>query len=162
VRPPDVAALEAAMGEERGLVKLRLERGCRAFLVTTVAGVPAGYGWLSTGAEWIGELSLAITPGPGEAYVWNCVTLLAHRRQGAFATLLAFLVGCARSEGLRRLWIGSVDGGAESAVIAAGFRPRVRFRALELGPLRAVLLSAQSEVLGGGRIRVARASRRVH
>jgi GNAT superfamily N-acetyltransferase len=118
-------ALAAAMGDEGDLVRLRLERGCRCFAL--LEGQVVGYGWVSTEAEWIGELELEIRPPAGEAYVWNCVTLPAHRFRGCFRALLRHITATARAEGVPRLWIGSVDGGAESAVLGAGFRPVLRF-----------------------------------
>lgn len=108
------------MGSEGDLVAARLERGVRAFGAFR-EGELAGYGWLTAGPEWIGELGAEIHPGPGEAYVWNCVTLPEQRRLGVFRSLLLAIRERARSEGLERLWIGS-QGGAISAVKAAGFR----------------------------------------
>ncbi|MDQ6741776.1 MAG: GNAT family N-acetyltransferase, partial [Candidatus Dormibacteraeota bacterium] len=81
--PGTVAEVVAVMGAEGDLVLARLARGCRCLAVRS-GGEVAGYGWLSTGPEWIGELGLEIRPAPGEIYVWNCVTLPAHRRRGLF------------------------------------------------------------------------------
>lgn len=117
----DPALLIAAMGGEAGLVAGRLARGVRAFGAYRDCAL-AGYGWLTAGPEWIGELGAEIHPGPGEAYVWNCVTLPQHRLQGVFRSFLLGVREQARGEGLERLWIGS-HGGALSAVRAAGFRP---------------------------------------
>jgi len=98
-------------------------------------GEIAGYGWLSTGPEWIGELGIEIRPGPGEIYVWNCVTLPAHRRRGLFRALLQTAVESARREGLGRLWIGTVDGVGESAVADTRFAPVLSIEAFELARL---------------------------
>jgi GNAT superfamily N-acetyltransferase len=150
------------MGEEAGLVRLRFERGCRAFTVHH-SGDVVGYGWLSSRPEWIGELGLEITPGDGEAYVWNCVTLPPHRLRGVFRALLCHVVALARREGLRRLWIGSVDGGAERALVATGFAPIVRFRVANLGQVRCLALSRPVDVLSGkGRFRIFRVRNRRH
>ena len=119
------------MGSEADLVKPRFGRGCRCFAVVIDGGI-AGYGWLSTGPEWIGELQLEIRPRAGEAYVWNCTTLEPHRRQGIFRSLLTGISTFARQDGLRRLWIGSVAIPAEKAVAPSGFRPALRFRSLTL------------------------------
>src|SRR5438105_10116961 len=123
------------MGPEGDLVALRLERGCRCFVVV-VDGAVAGYGWLSTGPEWIGELQLEIRPRPGEAYVWNCVTLAEHRRKGIFRSLLAGISAHARDSGLRRLWIGSVAIPAEKAVGPSGFEPALRFTSISIAGLQ--------------------------
>jgi GNAT superfamily N-acetyltransferase len=158
------------MADEGDLVAPRLQRGCRCF-VARWGGEVAGYGWLSTGAEWIGEVGLEIRPGPGETYVWNCVTLPAHRLRGCFRTLLLHLTATARREGLSRLWIGSVDGGAEAALVGAGFRPVLRILVVDLPGIRwlavrgvagagPALVAAAHESLGAGRGRLRSGLRR--
>jgi hypothetical protein len=118
--------IESAMGDERDLVAPRFARGCRCFAVLVRESI-AGYGWLSTGPEWIGELQLQIQPDPGEGYLWNCSTVAEHRRKGIFRSLLAGISDIARKEGLKRLWIGSVAIPAERAVGPSGFQPLLRF-----------------------------------
>ena len=111
------------MGAEGDLVVKRLARGARCFVVWMGEGAVGGYAWLSTGPEWIGELDLEIRPGPGEGYIWNCVTLAEHRRKGIFRSLLVGISEVARREGLSRLWIGSIAIPAEKAVGPSGFKP---------------------------------------
>jgi GNAT superfamily N-acetyltransferase len=158
--PASAGGLRAAMGAEGDLVDLRLGRGCRAF-VGSAGGEVVAFGWLSSGAEWIGELDLEIRPPAGEAYLWNCFTLPAHRHGGYFRGLLGHVVAVARDEGLSRLWIGAVDGGAESAVTGTGFAPVLYFRAVTLDGVRWItvrasedvdqtLLSTAMSALGGG------------
>ncbi len=108
------------MREEGDRVEMRFARGCRAF-AATVGGSVVAYGWLSSGREWVGELAVEIAPAEGEAYVWNCFTLASHRRQGHYRRVLQGIVASARREGLRRLWIGSVDVPAEKANADVGF-----------------------------------------
>lgn len=110
------------MGPEADRVASRFARGCRAFAVLD-AGRLVAYGWVSTGPEWVGELGVEITPAPGEAYVWNCLTLAEHRRRGHYRALLDGIVARSRREGLSRLWIGSVEDPAEKANADAGFLP---------------------------------------
>ncbi len=124
----------AAMGHEGDLVSTRMARGCRCFGVFA-AGELAGYGWLSTDPEWIGELELTITPRRGEGYIWNCVTLPAHRRRGVFRTLISGIAAAARDGGLRRVWIGSVAIPAERAVGPSGFEPALHFSTFKLAGL---------------------------
>ncbi|HKX19000.1 MAG TPA: GNAT family N-acetyltransferase [bacterium] len=114
------------MGPEADLVKPRFARGCRCFAVL-LGGAVAGYGWLSTGPEWIGELQLEIRPGKAEGYVWNCVTLAGHRRKGIFRSVVLGISEAARQSGVKRLWIGSLAIPAEKALAPAGFRPAMRF-----------------------------------
>ena len=110
----------SAMGPEGDLVDERLARGCRCFAALS-AGKLVGYGWLSTGREWIGEIQLEIKPGPGEGYIWNCLTLPQHRRKGVFRSVVTGIAGVAAGEGIGRLWIGSVAIPAEQALGPAGF-----------------------------------------
>ena len=56
------------MGPEADLVEPRLARGSRCFAVM-VDGSVGGYGWLSTGLEWISEIQLEMIPRPGEGYI---------------------------------------------------------------------------------------------
>jgi GNAT superfamily N-acetyltransferase len=117
------------MGVEGDLVAARMARGCRPFAAWVDGGI-AGYGWLSTHPEWIGELQLEIAPRPGEAYIWNCVTLPEHRRQGIFRSLLIGIPAALRREQMRRSWIGSVAIPAENAVGSAGFAAALQFTAV--------------------------------
>ena len=129
------------MGDEGDLVVPRLARGCRCFAAWQVETL-IGYGWLSRTAEWIGELEVEITPAPGEAYVWNCVTLPAHRRKGVFRALLRQVGAIGRKEWLNRLWIGSVEDPAEKAVVDAGFVPILNFDVTSSGGMRNLEVTA--------------------
>jgi ribosomal protein S18 acetylase RimI-like enzyme len=120
-------AIKAAMGPEGDLVALRLRRGCRCFAAWDADSI-LGYGWLSTGPEWIGEVGLELTPGPGEAYIWNCVTLPEHRLRGVFRGVVAAICEQAQAEGLRRVWIASLRGTAEAALRPPGFEPALRIQ----------------------------------
>ena len=160
------------MGPDGDLVGQRLARGSRCFVVW-VDGAVAGYGWLSTGPEWIGELQLEITPRAGEGYIWNCVTLPEHRRKGVFRSLLVGMSQAARLEGLARLWIGTVAIPAERALQPSGFRPALRFSHLRIAGLHSMRVTAAgdprlvadaSAVLGvqPGRLPLRRLRRRRH
>ncbi len=115
------------MGDEADRVTLRFERGVRCFAVV-IDGSIAGYGWLSTGPEWIGELEFDIRPRKAEAYVWNCVTLAEHRRKGVFRSLIVGIGEAARTSGVRRLWIASVAIPAQKALAPLGFHPTAQIR----------------------------------
>ena len=115
-----------AMGADGDLVAARMARGCRCF-GAWLGDELAGYGWLSTKPEWIGELELTIRPGAAEGYIWNCFTLENHRRRGVLRALLAGIRGRARDEGMTRLWIGSVAIPAEKAFGPSGFTPALVF-----------------------------------
>jgi hypothetical protein len=155
--PPGAAAgLVRAMGSEGELVALRLARGCRCF--TAFAGDEiAAYGWLSTGAEWIGEIRLEIKPEAGEAYVWNCLTLAAHRRHGMFRSMLVRISSVLQEEGATRLWIASGGGGGERALPAAGFRPVLLLAESSLGiPGLRLLRAAETREADPGLVSAAR------
>ncbi|TMF35071.1 MAG: GNAT family N-acetyltransferase [Chloroflexi bacterium] len=150
--------IEAAMGSEADLVALRFARGCRCFAVIVDGGV-AGYGWLSIGPEWIGELQLEIRPSAGEGYIWNCSTVREHRRRGIFRALLVGISEIAFREGIRRLWIGSVAIPAERAVEPSGFQATLHFTTLSFAGLHCMnvtpstnaslkLISSGREALG--------------
>jgi GNAT superfamily N-acetyltransferase len=126
------------MGSEASLVRPRFARGVRSF-AATVDGAIAGYGWLSSQPEWIGELQLEIRPGRGEAYLWNCATIPAQQRRGVFTALLAGISNLVQSEGIRRLWIGSVAIPAEKAVGPSGFRRALTFSTWTLGPAHVLM-----------------------
>jgi GNAT superfamily N-acetyltransferase len=111
---------------DRDILDARIARGCRCFVARADDEVVA-FGWLATSTEWIGEVELEITPGESEAYVWNCATHPAHRRQGFFRAVVKGIATQARREGLERLWIGTVDIPPAKAVVDAGFVPALRF-----------------------------------
>jgi GNAT superfamily N-acetyltransferase len=134
------------MGSERDLVRPRFARGVQCFGVRIGAGL-AGYGWLSAGPEWIGEIQLEIRPRPGEAYVWNCVTLTEHRRKGIFRSLLLGISQHARRRGLRRLWIGSVAIPAEKGLEPVGFHPVLRFASTRIAGLHVMRVTGSSDVV---------------
>jgi GNAT superfamily N-acetyltransferase len=120
------------MGADADLVAERLARGARCFVVRMDSAV-GGYGWLSVHPEWIGETQLEITPGPGEGYIWNCVTVAEHRRKGIFRSLLIGINESARRKGLKRVWVGSVAIPAERAVASSGFKPALHFTIVTIG-----------------------------
>jgi len=128
------------MGPDGDLVGPRMARGCLCFAVW-IDGTIAGFGWLSTGPEWIGELQLEIKPREREGYIWNCVTLPEHRRKGVFRSLVAGISLAARRLGSKRVWIGSVAIPAEKALAPIGFAPALRFDSLTVAGLHLMRVS---------------------
>ena len=135
------APLITAMADEGDRVGMRFDRGCRAFARFDHGDV-VSFGWLSAGREWVGELAIEIAPALGEAYVWNCFTLQPHRRRGHYRAVLEGIVAVARAEGLRRLWIGSVDIPAEKADVDAGFVRVLHFEVEHSGSTRRLKAAA--------------------
>jgi GNAT superfamily N-acetyltransferase len=102
-----VPALAAAMGlpssEE---ISRRFERGCRCY-AAWVDDKIVSYGWVSFEEESIGELDLRINLLPGEAYIWDCMTLPAFRQKGLYSALLVHIRRELSEERLCRAWIGA-------------------------------------------------------
>jgi GNAT superfamily N-acetyltransferase len=135
------------MGEEGKLVLPRLARGSRCFVVWIDDSV-GGYGWLSVNPEWISEIQLKITPRPGEGYIWNCVTLVEHRRKGIFRSLLIGISEVARTEGLTRMWVATTAIPAERALGSSGFKRALRFMSVTMGGLHLLTISPSDPSLG--------------
>ena len=163
--------LAAAMGAEGDLVPQRMARGVRCY-GAWIDEKLAGYGWLSVGPEWIGEIHLEVSPRPNEGYVWNCVTVPEFRRRGVFRALLLGISEQARRLGLRRLWLGSVAIPAETAIGPAGFKPALETLVLSRGGWHVAFVRAAQDrslaadakaVLGSGQaVRVWRSHSRRH
>ena len=58
-----------------------------------LASVLAAYGWVSFGEEFVGELGLHLKLLPGEAYIWDCVTVPAFRQKHLYSALLGYILG---------------------------------------------------------------------
>src|SRR5207248_10851803 len=103
----------------------------------------------------IGDRGLEIRPGPREAYIWNCLTLEPHRRQGMFRSLVLGIAASARTQGLSRLWLGSVDHLGARTLAGAGFIPALRFTVQPLPWFRRLRVwasdEADSALLAAGR-----------
>lgn len=137
-QPEDTRELAAAMGvPDPQEVVQRFLSGRRCF-VARVEGAIAAYGWVSEGAESIGELERTLRIQPSEAYIWDCATLPAFRRRGLYSALLRCIVGVLRGEGVRRLWIGASLDNAPSirGFRSAGFRPVIKLIYLRVLGLR--------------------------
>ena len=121
---PDLAPVLAALKEGETAADLirRFETGRQCY-TAWVEGQLAAYGWVSLEDEKIGELNLRVKLLPGEAYIWDCATLPAHRRKHLYSALLAHVLGELSAGGLCRAWIGAdLDNVASQKGIArAGF-----------------------------------------
>ena len=87
-------------------MRLRFETGRHCY-TAWVAGVLAAYGWVSFEEEFIGELGLRLKLLPGEAYIWDCVTLPAYRQNHLYSALLGYMLDELRAGPLCRVWIGA-------------------------------------------------------
>lgn len=120
----EASQLASVMKSSPQEVRQRIERGARCF-TAAAEGELAAYGWITPGAERIGELEREIRLGPLEAYVWDCVTLPAFRRRGLYSGLLRLILATMSKEEYKRVWIGASLSNRPSikGFVNAGFRP---------------------------------------
>lgn len=130
----DAKSLACMMGVERGEVERRFAASNRCF-IARVGGALAGYGWVSHGAERIGELERSLRMKSGEAYIWDCMTLSPYRGQGIYIALLRAITATLRDEGGGRVWIGAslTNRPSLKGFARAGFRPALTIYYLRLG-----------------------------
>jgi len=83
---------------------------------------PAAFGWVATRSARIGELGATFPIPTGERYLWNFVTLPAHRGLGIYPRLLQAIVE-AESRDAERFWIGYApeNHASGSGITKAGF-----------------------------------------
>ena len=107
-------------------IRQRLQGRRRCFCLR-VAGAIAAYGWVTRGVECVGELERKFHLHDDEAYIWDCVTLPAWRRQRLYSALLSHMVYRLHSEGIPRIWIGASRQNRPSirGFANAGFQPVV-------------------------------------
>ncbi len=103
-----------------------------------VDGRIVSYGWVSAVATPIGEIDSTIQPGPGEAYIWDCVTAVPYRGRGLYRRLLIFILRDLTRDQVQRVWIATVEenGPGRQGAQRAGFQPVLRIRYLRLGAWR--------------------------
>jgi GNAT superfamily N-acetyltransferase len=106
VSPDLVSALAPTMGASSSDLSKRFETGRRCY-AAWVGGELASYGWVSFEEEHIGELNLRVKLLAGEAYIWDCGTIPAFRRNHLYSALLSYIIGELHAEGLCRAWIGA-------------------------------------------------------
>ncbi|MCG3207537.1 MAG: hypothetical protein FOGNACKC_01137 [Anaerolineae bacterium] len=102
-------------------------RGNRRCFVLRISGQIASYGWVTHGLECVGELERRFHLHTNEAYIWDCGTVPAWRRQGLYSALLSQLLARLHAEGLARIWIGASRQNQPSiqGFVNAGFKPVV-------------------------------------
>jgi AraC-like DNA-binding protein/GNAT superfamily N-acetyltransferase len=148
-RPDAMAALQ---GRDPREMARRLAGGHRAY-VASRDGAPAAWGWVATRSADIGELGSAFEVPAGERYLWNFVTLPAHRGQGIYPRLLEAIVR-AESREAERFWIAYAP---ENHASGAGIRKAGFVALAELSFDAAGARRCGGSRPGGARVRVARA-----
>jgi len=83
---------------------------------------PAAWGWAATRVASIGEVGATFSIARGECYLWNFVTLPAHRGRGIYPRLLQAMVR-AESANAGRFWIAYApeNRASGSGITKAGF-----------------------------------------
>jgi RimJ/RimL family protein N-acetyltransferase len=101
----------------------RFAAGHRAY-VAYWQGEPAAWGWVATRSAEIGELGSAFVVPEGERYLWNFVTLPAHRGRGIYPRLLDAIIQAESGEA-ERFWIASApeNHASGAGIRKAGFTP---------------------------------------
>lgn len=143
-------AVAAAMGlPDPEPIRQRFATGRRCF-VARIEDQIAAYGWVSQIAECIGELEREIQIRAGEAYIWDCVTLLPYRRRRLYSALLSHMALKLGGEGVRRVWIGSSLHNRPSirGFANAGFQPVVTLLYLRLFNVCCLRLAGHSTAPG--------------
>ena len=123
VESPGAAELGAAMGQAAlSEVRGRFQAGRRCY-VARVDGHIAAYGWVSFDEEFVGELNLHLKLLPGEAYIWDCLTLPDFRRHYLYSALLTYIVGELNKDDVSRVWIGAdtENIASQKGIARAGF-----------------------------------------
>src|SRR5437868_10518643 len=120
--PEAARELAQAMGFDNPEIVLQRFAAGRHCYTARVNGSLAAYGWVTFDEEAIGELGLTFRLKAGEAYIWDCATLPAYRRQRLYSALLAYIVRELRAAGLWRGLNrpGMVDPASQSEVGLAG------------------------------------------
>jgi ribosomal protein S18 acetylase RimI-like enzyme len=116
-RETSVAAMAALQGKPEDEVCRRFAEGHRAY-VASLDARPVAWGWVATRTAAIGELGSAFRIPDGERYLWNFVTLAAHRGQGIYPRLVDAIVR-AESQEAERFWIARAP---ENHASGAGIR----------------------------------------
>jgi GNAT superfamily N-acetyltransferase len=123
---PEVAQeLARAMDLDGPVPVLQRFDSGRHCYIGRIDGTLVTYGWVTFDEEDIGELGLSIRLKAGEAYIWNCATLPAHRGQRLYPALLSHIIRELHLQGLHRVWIGTDADNlpSQSGIALAGFQP---------------------------------------
>lgn len=105
-----------------GDIRKRLERGRQCY-AAWIDGQAVAYGWVSFEYEDVGELNLRIKLISGEAYIWDCATLPAFRKNLLYSALLVYILGELSAQQICRAWIGAdyENIASQKGIARAGF-----------------------------------------
>ena len=102
-------------------ISARFAAGHRAY-VAWLANEPAAWGWVATKTAEIGELATQFRIPPGQRYLWNFVTHVAHRGKGVYPWLIDEIVRI-ESRDASVFWIAYApeNHASASGITKAGF-----------------------------------------
>jgi hypothetical protein len=143
-RVHDAAFMAALQGRSETEMTRRFDGGHRAY-VAFYHETAAAWGWVATRSAEIGELGSSFIIPDGERYLWNFVTLSAHRGLGIYPRLLDAIVH-AESADAERFWIAYAP---ENHASGAGIR-KAGFSALAELSFDATGHAALRELTPGG------------
>lgn len=85
--------------------------------------------WCSSVATWTDELQTYLAPPPGDAYVYESLTVEAARGRGIYPIVLRAISADLHQEGVKRIWIGveSTNEASIRAISKAGFHHAFSF-----------------------------------
>ena len=146
-RESDAAVMARLQGRTEVEMARRFEAGHRAY-VAWRHDEPAAWGWAATRTADIGELGSSFAIPAGERYLWNFVTLAAHRGLGVYPRLLDAIVR-AESREAARFWIAYAP---ENHASGAGIRKAGFVALAELSFDAAGRAALRGLVPGGGRV----------
>ena len=116
-RERDAALMAALQGRSEEDMANRFAAGHRAY-VAYLGGEATAFGWVATRVATIGELYATFEIPEGERYLWNFVTLRAHRGKGIYPRLVDAILR-AESREAHRFWIAYAP---ENHASGAGIR----------------------------------------
>ncbi len=137
IRSTETDALAEAMGISVADLKRERFIGNRRCFVLKVGGQIATYGWVSHGAEAVGELERTFQLRETDAYIWDCVTLPDYRGMRCYSVFLSHVMSQLHKEGTPRIWIGASQQNTPSVkgFVNAGFSHVLDLTYRRLGPL---------------------------
>jgi len=146
-RVEDIEFMAALQGRAPEEMARRFAVGHRAY-VAWRDGAPAAWGWVATRSAEIGELASSFEIPATERYLWNFVTLAAHRGLGIYPRLLEAIVR-AESREAERFWIAYAP---ENHASGAGIRKAGFIALAELSFDALGRPALKGLVPGGGRV----------
>lgn len=117
----DADFMARLQGRSAETIQQRFADGHRAY-VAWVNEEPAAWGWVATRTATIGEMSATFSLPRRERYLWNFVTLPAHRGRGIYPRMLQAIVR-AEAATAERFWIAYApeNRASGSGIAKAGF-----------------------------------------